>query len=73
MKTELTLPIELYKLGLEEIGAIFILMSTPYMEDKFKRYWETHKGFQRAISDLKNDEIIIDEDGQDMQIDLTWV
>lgn len=73
MKTELILPIELYKLGLEEIGAIFVLMASPYMEDEFKKYWQGNTQFQGIIFDLKNDEIIIEEEGHDLQIDLTWV
>jgi hypothetical protein len=72
MKTEIILPTELYKLGLEEIGAIFVLMSSPYMEYKYKLFWENHRGFQQAISVLKEDEIIVDKEN-DFQIDLTWV
>jgi uncharacterized protein YcfL len=42
------------------------------MEYKYKLFWENHRGFQQAISVLKEDEIIVDKEN-DFQIDLTWV
>ena len=72
MKTELTLPIEMYKLGLNEMGAIFILMASPDMEDQYKLFWEQNTDFKKAVADLVEDEIVITKNGE-VEIDLTWV
>lgn len=73
MKTEITLPIELYKLGLDEIGAIFILMASPHMEEKYKKYWEDNYGFKKVLEILKKDEIVSLDENNKLNIDLTWV
>ena len=73
MKTELTLPIELYKLDLKEIGAIFVLLSIPNMEQPFKDYWKTNTDFLNEINQLVEEEIILQKDDETIEIDLTWV
>jgi hypothetical protein len=73
MKTELTLPIELYKLDLKEIGAIFVLLSIPNMEQSFIDYWKNNEEFMLEIKRLKDEEIILQKDGETVEIDLTWV
>jgi hypothetical protein len=73
MKTELTLPIELCKLDLKEIGAIFVLLSIPNMEQSFIDYWKTNTDFLKEINQLMEEEIIIQMDDETIEIDLTWV
>ena len=73
MKTELTLPIELYKLDLREIGAIFVLLSIPNMEQSFIDYWKTNAEFKNEINQLMEEEIIIQKDEETVEIDLTWL
>jgi hypothetical protein len=73
MKTELLLPIELHKLGLEEIGTIFVLMSSPYMNDILRRYWESQYIFRKTVASLTEEGIIMVDDKGELQIDLTWV
>ena len=73
MKTELTLPIEMYKLSLMEIGTIFILLSLPHMDKEFIEYWNNNLLFQDTLKKLKQEEIIIQDDNESLEIDLTWI
>jgi hypothetical protein len=69
---DITLPIELYKLDLSEIGAIFVLMATPYMDDSFKSYWDTNDNFRIILNRLIDEEIILNTN-EGVEVDLTWV
>lgn len=76
-KTEITLPIELANLhlDLDDIGAIFVLMCIPHMDDAEKAEWVKDEDFMYIINDLMNEEIVKSSeiDGElTVEIDLSF-
>jgi len=73
---EITLPVEMASdaLSLEEIGALFVIMTMPYNEKS--EWWGKHEQFLKTVKSLIDEGIVVatNVDGKlDMDIDLTWI
>lgn len=73
MSDEITLPLSLANgnLTLEEIGAIFVLMCLPKLEDK--TFWEREKNLIDLIDYFRKEGILNSCDDDKLELDLTWI
>ena len=67
-----TLPLELSKLSVGEIGAIFVIMASPHLNEEDKNRWAIDEVFLENLQSLASEEIIV-IDGETVDIDLTWI
>ena len=74
MKQDITMPIELaYNLSLDEMGVIFVLLSSPYLEEETQRKWTDNDHFQMVLKTLRDRKIVTNNDVGEIDIDITKV
>lgn len=69
---DITLPLDVAKLSVEEIGTIFLVMAMPHLTDDEKVRWATDEVFISTIKDLIKEEIIVISNDE-VEINLTWI
>lgn len=71
--TDIKLPVELASgaLTLDEIGAIFVLMCYPKLENN--SFWDDHKKLSDIIDNFRQEGILTVNDDDKFELDLTWI
>ena len=72
--SDITLPIEMAQLSVEEIGSIFLVMAMPKLSEETRIRLSKDEVFTKTLKSMIEEEIIIiNEDGGGVDIDLPWL
>lgn len=75
MKYDITIPVEMGStmLSVEEIGAMVLVMTFPYLTDDTRHQWMGDETFTTALASLIYEGIISIGQTSGVDIDLTWI
>lgn len=71
--SDITLPIEMAELSVEEIGSIFLVMVMPNLSDETKIRFSKDEVFIKTLRSMIDEEIIILKEDGSVEVDLTWL